>query len=311
MKKISIIIPMYNVGKYLEPCLESIYSQRFDESSFEIIMIDDESPDNSLEIAQNLSNKHSNIKIISQKNKGLGGARNTGIVQASGEYIWFHDPDDLIRANAFENIFEKLKKSTADIIEFGAEGIKGNQKIYEFIPRVINNKINGIAYAVDMDTMNSACNKLYSRTFMLQNQLFFLEHIYCEDIEFNSRCFQFADTVETISHVISSFVQTDNSITRNTSLKKQNKMIEDLNFLIERFNFFKSEVNHPTSIKYWEKRLTYLNVTLFYQYVKYKKGLSSMKKQKKTLKDKKNLFLDMSIKPITKNIFRLLIKYFI
>ena len=79
MIKASIIIPMYNVAQYIEKCVQSVIDQNLKPGTFEVIMVNDDSPDNSLEIATSLSKRYNFITIISQKNKGLGGARNTGI----------------------------------------------------------------------------------------------------------------------------------------------------------------------------------------------------------------------------------------
>lgn len=311
MKAISIVIPMYNVASFIETCIESIYSQNVNLDLFQVILVDDESPDNSLEIALHLSKNHPNLSIISQKNKGLGGARNTGIKNSVAKYVWFHDPDDVINPGMLQTLIDVSTKSIADCIEFGAKGLKENKTIYQFLPRFLLKPQIGVDYAFAMETMNSACNKLYSVDFLSKNNLFFLEHIYCEDIEFNSKVFRRASSIETVQNIVSSFVQTADSITRNTNPHKQQKMIRDLIFLIQRFSDFRNEESTEKNIIFWENRLTYLNVTLFYQYIKYKKGWCDLKAQKRELKKNNQLFLNGSITPWSKNLFRLAIKYFL
>jgi len=129
MKKLSIIVPMYNVASYIETCIDSIYKQNIPLHDFEVILIDDESPDNSLEIAKALVRTKDNVKIISQKNKGLGGARNTGIENASGVYILFLDADDYYIDNTINHLIVLAEKYTLDILEFGAEGINRKGEI--------------------------------------------------------------------------------------------------------------------------------------------------------------------------------------
>ena len=106
MTKVSIIIPMYNVENYIEKCVCSAYNQDLKETEFEIIAVDDESPDNSLKLISTLAQKHSNIFVVSQKNRGLGGARNTGIKHAKGDYLLFLDADDFYIENTLKKIIK-------------------------------------------------------------------------------------------------------------------------------------------------------------------------------------------------------------
>ncbi|MCB4234510.1 glycosyltransferase [Kaistella anthropi] len=92
MTALSIIVPIYNVEKYLAKCLESVLNTEWNDLTFEIIVIDDASPDGSLAIAQQFARQYPEIRIISQPNKGLGGARNTGITAAHGQYLFLWIP---------------------------------------------------------------------------------------------------------------------------------------------------------------------------------------------------------------------------
>lgn len=113
MNLISIVIPVYNVEKYLSRCLESILSQSLKE--IEIIIVNDGSTDNSLEICRNYQQKDSRIIIIDKKNEGVSVARNTGIENASGKYIGFVDPDDWIEKNMYENMYNTIEKFECSI----------------------------------------------------------------------------------------------------------------------------------------------------------------------------------------------------
>ena len=117
--KLSIIIPVYNVEKYLSECLDSVINQTLKE--IEIICVDDCSPDNSLSILNEYAKKDSRIKIIQhEKNQGLGAARNTGVNAANGEYIWFIDSDDFITKESCQLLYETAKDNDVDILGFCA-----------------------------------------------------------------------------------------------------------------------------------------------------------------------------------------------
>ena len=124
--KFSVIIPVYNVEKFLRECLNSITSQTL--KNFEVICIDDGSTDNSLRILQEYANKDSRFKVISQTNQGQGVARNNGIDLANGEYIVFVDPDDFIEPNALEFIYDKFKQTDVDIVQFDYATCRENAK---------------------------------------------------------------------------------------------------------------------------------------------------------------------------------------
>lgn len=110
---ISIIVPVYNVEKYLDRCVQSILIQSF--KRFELILVNDGSTDNSFEICQKYRKKDSRVILISQENKGLSAARNTGLNNAHGDYICFIDSDDFIEKDYLKLLLNNLKSNNADI----------------------------------------------------------------------------------------------------------------------------------------------------------------------------------------------------
>ncbi len=112
---ISIIIPVYNVSKYLERCLNTVINQSY--IDLEIILINDGSTDDSGKICDEYALKDKRIKVIHQKNKGLSGARNTGLKHATGDYVGFVDSDDWIELDMYETMFNILQKENVDIVE--------------------------------------------------------------------------------------------------------------------------------------------------------------------------------------------------
>ena len=121
MAIISIIVPVYNAEKYLSRCIDSILRQTF--ADFELILVNDGSSDKSKEICEKYSGSDPRIKLINQKNSGVSAARNTGLDNASGEYIGFVDSDDFIEKNMYEELYNILKKTGADISVCGIKDV--------------------------------------------------------------------------------------------------------------------------------------------------------------------------------------------
>ncbi|HEX0776706.1 TPA: glycosyltransferase family 2 protein [Streptococcus pneumoniae] len=166
--KVSVIIPVYNVEKYLRRCLDSVVNQTY--KDIEVILVNDGSPDNSKEICEEYVAKYSNIQLINQKNAGLGAARNTGLQYIIGNAVTFVDSDDWLELDAIEYYVASMKKSDADIVVtqmirkkeyFSNEGTNGttikeevlNQE--QFAKKYFKIDGNNIEYY--------ACAKLYKR----------------------------------------------------------------------------------------------------------------------------------------------------
>lgn len=125
--KITIIIPVYNVERYLRKCLDSVVNQTLKE--IEVICVNDCSPDNSRAILEEYAECDGRIKVINHtENSGLGGARNTGVDSADGEYIWFVDSDDFIELHACELLYNTIKREEADVLLFQAFSFTGEEE---------------------------------------------------------------------------------------------------------------------------------------------------------------------------------------
>ena len=118
---VSVVVPIYNVEKYLDRCLNSVVGQTY--QNLEIILVDDESPDNCPQLCELWAQKDNRIKVIHKKNAGLGMARNTGIDHATGEYICFFDSDDYIALDTIEICVQAAQKENADIVCFGLHNV--------------------------------------------------------------------------------------------------------------------------------------------------------------------------------------------
>ena len=186
---LSIIIPIYNVEQYLEDCVNSILFQCSDKD--EIILVDDGSPDACPQICDRLANEYSNIKTIHQKNGGLSAARNTGIRNASGDYLVFLDSDDKVLPDAVKTINCAIKKySNPDIIAFPFISQRTDKDVC--MGRM---KYSGIREHGGIEYMLSHCNgaeiwpawkHIVKREFILENNLFFPEGRLHEDVFWSS-----------------------------------------------------------------------------------------------------------------------------
>ena len=199
MSKISVIIPVYNVEKYLDECLNSIINQTLQD--LEIICINDGSIDNSSVILNKHKMQDSRIVIINQNNKGQASARNVGLHHASGEYVYFMDGDDILELNALDKAYQTVKENDLEIVYFDARCIYENEKLramfiinesYYIRKEKYNNVFTGKELFYLMKKNNdycvSPCMQLVKLTYLTDNNIYFPEGIYHEDVLFNFIC---------------------------------------------------------------------------------------------------------------------------
>ena len=116
--KLSVIVPLYNSAAWLPKCLDSLLCQDLDDSEYEIICVDDGSPDHSKDLAVSYSVEHPNVKVVSQENQGTAGARNTGMRHAVGRYLCFVDPDDYVEKNVYGGLVKRMEEENLDMLRF-------------------------------------------------------------------------------------------------------------------------------------------------------------------------------------------------
>jgi glycosyltransferase involved in cell wall biosynthesis len=174
--KISVIVPIYNVEKYLRECLDSILSQTF--KNIEIICINDGSKDNSLKILNEYKYRDKRIIVINQKNKGYGAAINRGLLISRGRYIGIVEPDDYISKNMYERLFSEIKANEYDVVKANFLIIK-NDKIRSNIKYAQRSKIkifrNTINYPELFFGHPSIWAAIYKKEFLLKNNIKFIK----------------------------------------------------------------------------------------------------------------------------------------
>lgn len=188
--KLSVIIPVYNVEKYIEKTIYSLYKQDLSEDEFEVILINDGSTDKSLDIICNLADKYNNIIILNQSNQGPSIARNNGIIKANGDYILFMDSDDLLINSSLSFMLNIAYKYQLDILK--GDYVKANNiEIEKGIERSIPEKFTYIvktgeqAFIEDYDPMYSyAVLNLFRKDYIISNKIFFLDGKFFEDVAY-------------------------------------------------------------------------------------------------------------------------------
>ncbi len=201
--KVSIIIPVYNVEKYLNQCLNSIIEQTLKE--IEIICVNDGSTDNSLLILENYKKIDSRIKIITKVNDGLGAARNTGIEAACGEYIGFVDSDDFVDKTMFEKLYYKGIITKADVVISNLDlyyDDTGKRKIYRDVELYHElEKLGGFkAEKYSKIVRNIAVwDRIYRLEFLKQKKLKNPEHVIYEDALFTYQTTILADKIAVVN----------------------------------------------------------------------------------------------------------------
>lgn len=241
MKHLSIIIPVYNVAPYVEACLKSIYKQGLEEEEFEVILINDGSTDNSLQIITDIEKVHTNITIVTQKNQGLSISRNQGIARATGEFILFVDADDLLIPNTLSYFLQCAQLYDTDMIQ--GEFIKlNNKEIEKFdissipfpnISKISNLVKNGErAFIENYQAQESySVIYLYKREFIIKNTLSFPEHKYFEDIPFTVTGILKAKRFLSLPILFYIYRQRENSIMSTIDITKLYSMNDIIQYL--------------------------------------------------------------------------------
>lgn len=222
--KVSIVVPVYNVENYLKRCIESIINQTY--QKIEIILVNDGSTDSSPEICNEFARMDNRIRVIHQKNVGLSGARNTGINEATGNYIYFIDSDDYVKNNTIESLISLAREKKCDVVIGNGLRITGDNSnpIKKEFKKSDFDLMHGIDYlvkAIQRDTyIACAWLNLYSLELIKKNQLYFKTGILHEDEEWTPRVLLHAKRVSVSDEYNYMYVIRENSITTKGNRRK-------------------------------------------------------------------------------------------
>lgn len=228
--KLSIIVPVYNVEKYIERCLRSLLNQELSKNEYEIIVVDDGTPDHSAEIAQSIAEECDNMIVIHRENGGLSAARNTGLEHVHGKYVFFLDSDDYIEPNVLSQLIDSAENRDLELLAFSLRRQNNDTqtiRVHTFNDYIGNDTVtDGFSLLRKGFLPTSACTYLYLVETLNKFHFRFKEGIIHEDIEFNYRVFTKIDRVGAIDLLVYNYCMNDEqSITNGRTLKQESNAL--------------------------------------------------------------------------------------
>ena len=268
---LSIIVPVYNVEKYIRPCLESIFNQGLQEDDFEVILVDDGCTDGTMNIVMEIMQSHSNILLIQQKNQGPSVARNNGIKCAQGKYILFVDSDDLLIANSTKPMLKLAIETNLDILKANVTTIDNKEVISDNYPKSAdwqnysNDVITGEKGFVEYYNSDGSYVyiNLFNREFLLENNLQMMQGVsFAEDVAFTVHTYLKARRFMAIPYTHYIYRRNDTSIMSTMNVNKlmgMNKVItylyklkdEEIKLSVEGEKKFNETLHACLSVSLW------------------------------------------------------------
>ena len=296
MPKFSIIVPAYNVEKYIKRCLDSIFSQSYQD--YEVIVINDGSTDSTLQIINNY-----NVKLINQVNSGLSVARNNGVNAAQGEYIIFVDSDDYIEKDLLLEV-SKMLDNDPDVIRYQMREVFEDNS-----PQVDHNEIGflGIEGQEAFDRISRyhyvEAGVLYivKREYYQRENFQFRPNAYHEDFGLIPLIIIKAKSVNSLSYIGYNYLQRSNSIMNNNDYQKTKKKVDDF---YNHYNYLLNEIN-KTNLRSDTFKSFIANSLILKICELDKKDYKVYKKKLKEDKVFDNLLVDSNVRKIKKIIFKI------
>lgn len=224
MPKISVIVPVYNVEKYLNRCVDSILNQTF--TDFELILVDDESTDRCDLICDEYVKKDSRVKVIHKKNGGVSSARNAGLSIVKGEYITFCDSDDYVKFDWLETMYNFICEKALDCISIDITTVNdsatkniSNNHYGSFVFESIDDKINFIVkYVLQGKTGWAVYTRLFKTKIIKENNILFCETCenFAEDMAFSLEYIMCSNSIGSVDYCGYYYYQRENSMMHNS-----------------------------------------------------------------------------------------------
>ncbi len=253
--RLSIVTTMYNSAKYLPKCVDSLLKQDLLEDDYEIILVNDGSPDNSLELAEQYASRHKNIKVLSHPNKGLAGARNTGLEAAQGEYLCFVDPDDYVHANIYGKLLGMMDEGHLDMLRFNYDMVNED---YQILSKPKGTVIDYSRQIMDGETfmderLGYGCfvwSYIYRLSFLRKTGVLFKEGAYFDDANWLPHVCCKAERIDSADFVCYHYLQRNGSILNGmTEEAKQKKIKGQIDLICNLQNFARQ--TDSKKVKHW------------------------------------------------------------
>ncbi len=228
--KLSVIIPVYNTGKYLPKCLDSILNQSIDD--FEVIVVNDGSKDNSVDIIKEYVEKYKDkIVFLDKKNGGQGSARNLAIKHAKGEYIGFVDSDDFIDSNMYEKMYEVAKNNKSDIVICNTTDFYEKDNSEEVVK--LDFKSNVSNEEAIIKCVPCILNKIYKKDLLTKSKFTFNESIWYEDLSYSIIMLMIAKKINFIEDPFYYYLHRNSSTMNNNNAQKNLNIIKAYDELVK------------------------------------------------------------------------------
>ena len=240
--KVSVIVPVYNVEKFIDKCLNSLVNQTLKE--IEIIVVNDGSPDNSQKIIDKYVKKYPDkIKSYIKENGGQGSARNYGLKKTTGEYIGYVDSDDFVEKDMYKKLYNKAKENNYDIVVCGNYNVSEDYQ-NKNIDAFINN------YNTDLENIffgkMAVWNKIYKRDILIKNKLEFKEKVWYEDLAFTLKAIMNSNTFAFIDEPLYDYLIREGSTMNNSNVQRNLE-------ILDAFNDILSYIQHNKKEEYFNK----------------------------------------------------------
>lgn len=240
--KLSIIVPVYGVEKYIDKCLNSLVKQSLKE--IEVIVVNDGTKDNSQKIIDKYVKKYPDkIKSYIKENGGQGSARNYGLKKATGEYIGYVDSDDFVEKDMYKKLYNKAKENNYDIVVCGNYNVSEDYQ-NKNIDAFINN------YNTDLENIffgkMAVWNKIYKRDILIKNKLEFKEKVWYEDLAFTLKAIMNSNTFAFIDEPLYDYLIREGSTMNNSNVQRNLE-------ILDAFNDILSYIQHNKKEEYFSK----------------------------------------------------------
>lgn len=225
--RFSIVIPVYNVAEYLRTCVDSVLAN--DCSDCEIILVDDGSTDGICPaLCDEIAAEHSDfIRVIHQENRGLGGARNTGLEAAQGEYLLFIDSDDTIAPESLTILSEAVEQTHADIYSFHlySHDGEGHKSLVE-TSQAFDGPFSLRGQPKFLFSLPTACSRIWRRDLFLSTGIRYPSRVWYEDIRTSAKLFAAAESIVTLPHALYWYLARQGSIVRSGNVERNREILD-------------------------------------------------------------------------------------